>query len=507
MGARPVLLGHLGTMIHIVFTGRNGFYVGSRLSDRLMEVMDWNVRMFRRHDLEHTFWFVEWGTDHEGDWLSPVLVERYPTCRCIMVPNAIVGSAQRHPVGFSDLAGRNVAISRAEGGLVISTDNDILFSDELTEYLKRLVPDDMCIYRAPRQDFKYAGLLPDDETDLELGRLHDLGVDCREGAAAFTAATPKGWEALGGYCESKEHVWYLDSEVVVKAGHLGMLSIVVPHVYHREHADSSQFEDKWWHEWGEYDRDLAVGRKVLPRNELWGQRHCVLREVQGERLVYLEAPARDKPHMPDAAAEPGGAGVTSMHSYARKKEKLESKWMSTRPGENDLAYSFFFRESLGRLLNCGNTVSVAEFRWGVRALQELIKAPDLTRHIEDNRGTFPRTLLPMLVIKLRSEIIPGEEKLIEKLERAYGLLMAGAAHTGAGVGERRRDSERDERELAETRDVRESIARMLNRTEVVSLVEYNAAVDALKSLIDAEDLQDYVRDNRDQLPGLRMPTD
>ena len=74
-------------MVNIVLTGRNDYHGGTRFSDKLIEILDWNVRLFQKYNLEHTFWFVEWGKEEGSEWLSPVLVERYQTCRCIMVPN------------------------------------------------------------------------------------------------------------------------------------------------------------------------------------------------------------------------------------------------------------------------------------------------------------------------------------------------------------------------------------------------------------------------------------
>jgi len=280
-------------MIHIVFSGRNDFHGGSNFADRVMEILNWNVRVFAKYGVEHTFWFVEWGREEGRDWLSPRLAEKFDNCRCIMVPNEIVETSQEAPVHFQEFAAKNIGIAHSGEGLIIATNGDILFSDALAKYLKNLVPDDRCIYRAPRHDFVCSGPLPQNESELKLTEIFDLGPRYGEAAGDFTALTRAGWELIRGYSESKRHVLHLDSEAVMFATRLGLRPIAIPPVYHREHPDSTRFAETRQPHKGEYDKDLFENRKVMPRNQVWGHRDCVL-VMQSKLLAFLKSDDRNK---------------------------------------------------------------------------------------------------------------------------------------------------------------------------------------------------------------------
>ncbi len=276
-------------MFHLVFSGRNDTHGGESFAEKIYRVLTWNTRVFVQHGLPHTFWFIEWGREPGQPWLSPKLAARFAACRCIMVPDEIVAAAQEAPVLFQEFTAKNIGIARAQTGLVIATNSDILFSAALVETLKNMVPQDGQIYRAPRHDFSAQGVWPADEREATWTAKHDLGEKFTNASGDFTAATPATWALLGGYCESPRHVRHLDSELVTKAAYAGMPINILPPVYHRDHPESTKFHAQWRPCWGEEDEGLRMANRIMPRCPQWGHRDCSL-VITAPQLACLERP-------------------------------------------------------------------------------------------------------------------------------------------------------------------------------------------------------------------------
>ncbi len=472
-------------MNHIVITGRNDNHGGSRFADKLIEILDWNTRMFERYDLAYTFWFVEWGREGDNDWLSPELVKRYTHCRCIMVPNNVVRDAQEGQVHFQEFTAKNIAIARVQNGLIIATNSDIIFSKELTIYLKHLNANDNDIYRAPRQDFKCDEAIPADERNFQLTQMHGIGPKCGEAAGDFAAATVAGWEKLKGYSESKRHTRFLDSELMTRAFQIGMIPIITPCVYHKEHPESTKFADVWKFQWGEYDRELAMGNKVMPREEVWGHMDCVLR-MNTERCAYINRDDWQAVEIPE-------------------NETIE-KIQSNSPTEDDMLVTLLFRQSIGRMLNRAETISFHEFNNAMRYVQRLIRQDDLEAYIEKNKERFPVETLPLIVMKLRSELTQGEEAVIEKLEYAFGFLTRDKNYNlNTGIAFDETDDPSSEEEIQRTLSIRESLTRMLSRDQLVSISEYKCAYGWMEKLIASPDYTLFLKENMQKLPRAIIP--
>ncbi|KAF0119989.1 MAG: hypothetical protein FD151_1811, partial [bacterium] len=159
---------------------------------------------------------------------------------------------------------------------IIATNSDILFSEALVRYLKELAPDDNSFYRAPRHDFISDGTLPFDESEFRWSTKYVVGNNFCEAAGDFFACTPHVWGKIQGYSESPRHVRHLDSEAVIRAISLGLQPVIVPPVYHKEHPESTKFVNEWKPEWGAQDNELIHAAKIMPRNPVWGHRHCKL---------------------------------------------------------------------------------------------------------------------------------------------------------------------------------------------------------------------------------------
>ena len=273
-------------MIDIVFCGKNDLHGGISFEEKVILMLERNTRIFRKYDLQHTFWFVEWGEEPEKGWLSPKLVKRFANCRCIMVPDSIVAKAQNPPVRFQEFTAKNIGISRGTGSLVIATNSDIIFSEALVKELRTLTPDDNSFYRTARYDIS-CEMLPENEDEFRITTKYEPGRFYCEAAGDFLAATPRGWEMIQGYCESPDHLRHLDSEAVIKALSLGFSPVILPHVYHKEHPESTKFASEWRPEWGIHDSGLQFSTKIMPRTPFWGHMHCRLK-IPTERLYLLQ---------------------------------------------------------------------------------------------------------------------------------------------------------------------------------------------------------------------------
>ena len=274
-------------MIDIVFCGKNDRHGGISFEEKVILMLERNTRIFRKYDLQHTFWFVEWGEEPEKGWLSPKLDRLFTNCRCIMVPNSIVAKAQNPPVRFQEFTAKNIGISRGTGSLVIATNSDIIFSEALVKELKTLIPDDNAFYRTARYDIS-CDILPEDEDEFKITTKYEPGRFYCEAAGDFMAATPRGWEMIKGYSESPDHLRHLDSEAVIRALSLSFSPVVLPPVYHKEHPESTKFASEWRSEWGIHDSGLQFSTKTMPRSTFWGHRHCRLK-LPTERLYLLQS--------------------------------------------------------------------------------------------------------------------------------------------------------------------------------------------------------------------------
>lgn len=275
-------------MVHFVFCGRNDTHGGGSFGRKLVQILQWNHRIFDTVGLDHFFWFIEWGQEPGRPWLAPELTRKFSRLRAIMVPNDLVAAAHVPPVRFQEFTAKNIGLSRAGDGLVVATNSDILFPPELAGYLKALKPDDSCVYRAPRHDFKNETILPRQKKDFVWVRKYTVGSKFNEAAGDFTAATPAAWERIGGYCESLSHMRNLDSEVVTRAVSLGLAPVQTPPVYHKEHPESTHHLKLWRWEWGIHEPGFDDNTHIFGRSSTWGHRDHLL-TVEADNLFMLHA--------------------------------------------------------------------------------------------------------------------------------------------------------------------------------------------------------------------------
>ncbi|HLW75577.1 MAG TPA: hypothetical protein VKS01_01310, partial [Bryobacteraceae bacterium] len=172
--------------LSVVVTARNDDH-GGNLLGRMQAFVNGLLRQCARHQLPAELIFVEWNPPAAKPKLIDAL--RWPDSggycdvRIIEVP-AELHQRYRHwqTMPLYQMIAKNVGIRRARGEWVLATNIDILFSDELMEFIARRRLDSNRMYRVDRWD-----VMPDVPVDesvedqLRYCESHVLRVNLREG--------------------------------------------------------------------------------------------------------------------------------------------------------------------------------------------------------------------------------------------------------------------------------------------------------------------------------------
>jgi hypothetical protein len=142
--------------LSVVVTARNDDH-GGNLLRRMQVFVDAWINQSKRHNLPSELIVVEWNPPAERERLVTAL--RWPAetgpcqVRIIEVP-AEVHSQYRHAAALPlyQMIAKNVGIRRARGEFILATNIDIVFSDELMEFLARRRLEQGKMYRIDRTD-------------------------------------------------------------------------------------------------------------------------------------------------------------------------------------------------------------------------------------------------------------------------------------------------------------------------------------------------------------------
>lgn len=180
--------------ISVVVTARNDDH-GGNLLGRMQVFVDAWINQARRHGLSSELIIVEWNPPRDRARLMDAL--RWPKeaspcrVRIIEVPPEVHATyAHAEALPLYQMIAKNVGIRRARGQFILATNIDIVFSNEVVEFLasRRLTRGRM--YRIDRtdvgSDVPQQGSI---EEQLAYCRSHQIRVCAREG---FFALTPEG---------------------------------------------------------------------------------------------------------------------------------------------------------------------------------------------------------------------------------------------------------------------------------------------------------------------------
>lgn len=309
--------------ISFVVAARNDNYGGNFLH-RMQVFVNVLLALWDKYSLDTELTIVEWNPPEDRLRLKDALA--WPNClkpgvvRIIEVPGEIhrqLPNSDKMPM-FEYIA-KNVGIRRAKGEYVLSTNPDLLYSEELVKFLasKRLSRD--CFYRIDRYDV--AELIPLDlsvEEQLKFCDRHALRVATINGTVPikklpynlghivrsflssarrlllclenphsspqqlytnasgdFFLMARQCWHEVTGYPELKSHS-FIDGYACFLATALGLRQIVLKRplrIYHQEH-DRSEHTKRPLTDYQQYlehgKRMLESRRPEILNSEDWG---------------------------------------------------------------------------------------------------------------------------------------------------------------------------------------------------------------------------------------------
>ena len=141
--------------ISFVVVARNDNYCGD-FTQRMQLFTDVLSSLCIKHQLKAELVVVEWNPPDDKDRLRKVIrweTHDYFQVRIIEVPYQIHKTfAHSDRVPLYEFIGKNVGIRRAKGNYILATNPDIIFSEELIEWMARNLLEYRTYYRATRYD-------------------------------------------------------------------------------------------------------------------------------------------------------------------------------------------------------------------------------------------------------------------------------------------------------------------------------------------------------------------
>lgn len=171
--------------LSIVATTRNDDHGGDALA-RTQIFLDALAAQCERHGLDAELVLVEWNPPADRPGLRDAL--RWPApgdhfeARIVEVPQAIHNRLEHsEQLPLFQMIAKNVGIRRARGSFVLATNIDLIFSDELMEFLAQRRLEDQLLYRTDRYDVDVG--IPEESLDaqLEWCEQHVIRINRREG--------------------------------------------------------------------------------------------------------------------------------------------------------------------------------------------------------------------------------------------------------------------------------------------------------------------------------------
>jgi len=247
----------MNELLSIVVTARNDNH-GGNLLHRIQLFINGIFRMAQKYELKIELIIVEWNPPADKMKLDRVLdwsrINNYCEVRIIEVPSEIHAMYENSErLHLHQMLGKNVGLRRANGDFVLATNVDILFSDELFEFLAKVPKSKGVIYRTDRFDIQN-GLSPEatlDEqreyclqnTTAHFAQYNDNLPEAMNFNACgdFQLMSKEDWMKLCGYSEFPIYPLHLDSMLQMKAAQMGIKEFFLQlpcAVYHIEHEMS-----------------------------------------------------------------------------------------------------------------------------------------------------------------------------------------------------------------------------------------------------------------------------
>lgn len=304
--------------ISFVVVARNDNYGGDFLH-RINVFVKVLTTLCEGHGLQSELIIVEWNPPEESPRLINVILwpdiqRKYCRIRIIEVPNElhkILPNSNRLPL--FEYIGKNVGVRRAQGEYILATNPDIIFSEELVNFLASEKLSPACFYRINRYDIKTPVPLdiPVKEQleyfDKNIIRLHGYWYSYENrlskrfnpyrrlrafaghlkqrffyfpfvrphinGSGDFFLMHRNHWKRLRGYQELNGAPHHIDSYTVNMAIFAGVKQVILKSPFRLYHQDHGRPENS-----KPFDADVELAyrqmakehKPIIFNNETWG---------------------------------------------------------------------------------------------------------------------------------------------------------------------------------------------------------------------------------------------
>lgn len=134
--------------VSVILTGRNDNY-GGRFRDRLATTVRYNLSEFRRHGIDGELVFVEWNPPSDRELLAHVVTQEFEEAACFVVEHDVHRHiCENRHIELYEYYAKNVGAARAAGDWLLVTNPDIVFGQDVIEYLAAGELDETTLYRS-----------------------------------------------------------------------------------------------------------------------------------------------------------------------------------------------------------------------------------------------------------------------------------------------------------------------------------------------------------------------
>jgi hypothetical protein len=291
--------------ISFICGGRNDNYGGNGLW-RAQVCITALLEQIERNGLDSELVFVEWNPVPNKphlwqalDWPKDL---QHCSVRVIEVPPEIHNQhSTADKIPYYIVLASNVGARRAKGEFFLSTNQDIIFSNELMDFLAQRELRNNIIYRIDRFDVPkdipgYESLDKQLEfcyNNMGHGHCHKCDdTPHSSGAGDFILMGWELWYKIGGFYETSMYPVYVDGLMVNMAFHMGDGQVILRppmYLYHIEHENSwislgeGVISERGlpfltYNEYRDLCRKIAQGERPISNYDDWGLRDVELAE-------------------------------------------------------------------------------------------------------------------------------------------------------------------------------------------------------------------------------------